>query len=326
MPKKQITSSKKTLKNYKIRSSFKTHKEGPDRVLMATANGQFVKLSHGNVHYNFYNSKTNKPLILCIHGINSNNATWTEFAIKCNKLGYPVLCPDLYGRGLSEGAGVKNNLDLFVSQLDELIIYIYSTHSNLKLSNGVYVIGMSLGGAIAAGFTSKYSNIVKKTVLVAPAGLIKQPLYINFAIMLGIHKLMGKIINKERAIKLHEKNSVYNVDDPEVKKFINELADETIRLQQHHKGNDKAIQSTISNFEFGGLLNTYKQINKNKTPLLVIWGDKDMVCPFSGLDVIKAHVSNLKTVVLNNCGHLDLWILDRYKMTMYNSAISFFNK
>ncbi len=324
MTKTQKTNSKRTLK-YRLPSSFKTHKAGPNRVLMATAQGKFIKLSHGKVHYSYYDSSTNKPLILCIHGINSNNYTWTEFAKKCNKLGYPVLCPDLYGRGLSEGAGVKNNLDLFVSQLDELIIYIYSTHSNLNLSNGVYVIGMSLGGAIAAGFTSKYSNIVRKTVLVAPAGLIKHPLPVNIAIMLGVHKLLGKLNTKERSFKILQR-SVYNVNDPKVIKYLDTMAEDNIKLQKNHKGNDAAIESTISNFEFGGLLDTYKQINKNKTPLLVIWGDKDIICPFYGLDIIKQHVSNLKTVVLNNSGHLDLWILNDYKNKMYNSAITFFNK
>ena len=69
--KKQVnnTNTKKTLK-YKLPSSFKTHKEGPNRVLMATAQGKFVKLSHGKVHYNYYDSSTDKPLILCIHGLN----------------------------------------------------------------------------------------------------------------------------------------------------------------------------------------------------------------------------------------------------------------
>ena len=143
--------------------------------------------------------------------------------------------------------------------------------------------------------------------------------------MLGLHKLTGKFITKDHATKVL-KRSFNNVDEPKVIEYIERMVNNNINLRKNHKGNDTAINSTISNFEFGGLLDTYKEINKTKTPLLVIWGDKDIICPFYGLDIIKTNVSNLKTVVLKNSGHLDLWALDRYKDVMYNSAISFFNK
>ena len=119
--------------------------------------------------------------------------------------------------------------------------------------------------------------------------------------------------------------SFYNTDNPKVKEYIKQLVTDSITWSKNYKGNTNSINTTISNFEFGGLLNTYKEINTNGSPLLVIWGDKDVVCPFIGMDIIKSTLKNLKTVVLHDCGHLDLWVINKYKNKMYNSTIQFFN-
>ena len=104
---------------------------------MQNANGHFVNLSRGKVHYQFLNGDAKKPLVLCIHGINAKSAVWNDFSQKCNKYGYPILSPDLYGRGLSEDAGIKNNIQLFISQIEELIIHIYRRHSIISPPFGV---------------------------------------------------------------------------------------------------------------------------------------------------------------------------------------------
>ena len=316
-------SKKKTIKNTN-NTFFKTRKAGPNRFLLSLATGNFIQLSDGRTHYHFFKGKRNKPIIVCLHGISSKGTSWLDFAKLCNKQGYSVLCPDFYGRGFSDAVPKeRNNIHLFTTQIAELLTQIYSLYPILP-QIGIYLIGMSMGGAVAAEFTRIYTKLVRKTILIAPAGLIKHPPIVNLAISLGLHKLLSKFITRSR-IKQQLTKSFYNKSNPKIQDYISYLVEETLSRKKNHKGHILSINSTISNFEFTKLLDTYKVINKNNTPLFVIWGDKDVICSFTGLDIIKNTVSNVKTLVLKDCGHLDFWVIPKLKKKVYTSSLDFFN-
>lgn len=78
--------------------------------------------------------------------------------------------PDLFGRGYSAAPDprvYRYNSALYISQVSLCL-----QSSSISWSSFA-IVGYSLGGAIAADFTSYFPNLVRGLVLVAPGGLIR---------------------------------------------------------------------------------------------------------------------------------------------------------
>lgn len=71
--------------------------------------------------------------------------------------GYSVITFDLYGRGFSDAAGSPHTQNLFVSQLNELLL-------TLGVSSPVNLLGYSMGSVIAAAFATSYPDRVTMSV------------------------------------------------------------------------------------------------------------------------------------------------------------------
>ena len=121
-----------------------------------------IKIYFNYIKSNYYReSRTNsdKLPILFIHGFAVN---WTFFKDEISyfkKRGYPIVYFDLRGHGKSTVLDTESKLkiDNDVNDIKKLLDYL-----NLKR---VYVVGHSLGGIIAAAFTSKHQEYVKKLVI-----------------------------------------------------------------------------------------------------------------------------------------------------------------
>lgn len=76
------------------------------------------------------------------------------------------LFPDLYGRGYSDAPISSYNTNLYTTQLAFLMQYLKWEKAN--------IVGLSMGGAIAASFTSQFPHLVDEGVgLIASAGLME---------------------------------------------------------------------------------------------------------------------------------------------------------
>ncbi|KAI4842621.1 putative alpha/beta hydrolase [Aureobasidium sp. EXF-8845] len=81
---------------------------------------------------------------------------------------------DLFGRGFSstpDPANLPQDIQLFTTQI--LLVLSSSPPSWTGDGNRFAIIGYSLGGGIAASFTSYFPNLVESLVLIAPAGLMR---------------------------------------------------------------------------------------------------------------------------------------------------------
>jgi pimeloyl-ACP methyl ester carboxylesterase len=79
--------------------------------------------------------------------------------------------PDLFGRGYSDAPSPDTTH--YDSTLYNTQILLCLQSSPIHWSNFT-IVGYSLGGAIAADFTSYFPNLIKGLVLVAPGGLIRK--------------------------------------------------------------------------------------------------------------------------------------------------------
>ncbi|KAG9669518.1 alpha/beta-hydrolase, partial [Aureobasidium melanogenum] len=112
--------------------------------------------------------------VLLVHGISTPCIALSVLADELAQKGCRVMMFDLFGRGFSstpDPAAQPQDIQLFTTQ----ILLVLSSSPLSWTGDGIRfgLIGYSLGGGIAASFTSHFPNLVESLVLIAPAGLMR---------------------------------------------------------------------------------------------------------------------------------------------------------
>src|SRR5437763_3523987 len=108
-----------------------------------------------------YRTGGSGPLLVLIHGITSNSATWDRVLPRLARR-YTVLAPDLLGHGGSD----KLRGDYSVGAHANIVRDLLDTLGHSSAS----FIGHSLGGGVALQLAYQYPERVERLVLVAPGG------------------------------------------------------------------------------------------------------------------------------------------------------------
>jgi acylglycerol lipase len=109
-----------------------------------------------------------QAVILCIHGLGLHNASYADFGKRMAKLGYVVYAVDMRGFGSFKDAEGKDHVD-FDSCLNDIkstLKVLHHAHSGLP----VFLLGESMGGAIALHATALYPDLIDGLVSSVPAG------------------------------------------------------------------------------------------------------------------------------------------------------------
>src|SRR5947209_8716556 len=101
------------------------------------------------------------PLLVLVHGITSNSATWDRVLPRLAKR-HTVLAPDLLGHGRSD----KTRGDYSVAAHANTIRDLMDALGHRRAA----FVGHSLGGGVALQFAYQYPERVDRMVLVAPGG------------------------------------------------------------------------------------------------------------------------------------------------------------
>ncbi len=101
------------------------------------------------------------PLLVLIHGITSNSATWDRVLPRLARR-YTVLAPDLLGHGRSDKLRGDYSVGAHANTIRDLLDALGHRRATF--------IGHSLGGGVALQFAYQYPERVDRMVLVAPGG------------------------------------------------------------------------------------------------------------------------------------------------------------
>ncbi len=109
------------------------------------------------------------PVVLLIHGIGDNSATWATVQARLARR-FTVIAPDLLGHGQSEKPPDGDySVAAYANRMRDLLHFLDIDR--------VTVIGHSLGGGVAMQFAYQFPQLVERLVLVGTGGVTKD---VNF--------------------------------------------------------------------------------------------------------------------------------------------------
>ena len=142
----------------------------------------------GKITYQKYGS--GPKFVICLHSFSGNSNEFEAIAKTFADNNYNVICPNFYGRGGSEAVEMKYNLNLFCSQINDVLLHF-------KCIFPVTLLGFSMGGMIAHYFSNRYPNIVKDLILLAPTGQNTYiPMYLDYYVFYPLGEIIASIASR----------------------------------------------------------------------------------------------------------------------------------
>jgi pimeloyl-ACP methyl ester carboxylesterase len=255
----------------------------------ASLSGQFVKLPLGIVHYELVGPET-APTIVLVHGFSVPYYIWDPTFAALTQAGFRVLRYDLYGRGFSDRPEKDYNLDLYDSQLEELL-------PALNIQGPVDLVGLSMGGLIVASFANHYPDQVRSILLIDPE---VAPVSIWQIFPLNL-PLVGEYLMTVyvAAVQLPKSQSAdfYRPD-----KFPDWEA--MFRVQLQYTGFKRAILSSIRLMPGMDATAEYGAVGKLKLPALLIWGREDKTVSAADIQQIEELIPGIEYHTIEEAGHI----------------------
>lgn len=204
-----------------------------------------------------------KGYLLCVHGLGLHKGTYRQFGERMAKLGWGVYACDIRGFGSFQQLGINNTVD-FEGCLQDVrsALDMVRAQSNNK---PVFLVGESMGGAIALRVASMYPQLIDGLISSVPAGERyhqgADSLKVGLKLLTGNKSMDVKKIVVDRSTDNEELKHEWLKDS--LARF-NLAPTELMKFQKFMSENHKAA----------------KQITK--TPVLMIQGQQDKLVKHEG--------------------------------------------
>lgn len=224
------------------------------------APGSFVRLERGLTHYEDAGPRGGQPVIL-IHGFSVPGYIWDATVPALAAAGFRVVRYDIYGRGYSDRPSGPYDRELFESQLAQLL-------DALGIRRRVDLVGLSMGGTIAAGFTDRFPGRVRRLVYIAPyaarrrIGPLALPVVGEF--LATVHFVPALLRRQHGDVR----------DTPWHGGWV-----DAYREQSEYHGFRRALLSTARDFIAREPLPLFEAAARHDKPTLLIWGARDTTVP-----------------------------------------------
>ncbi|AFS82948.1 alpha/beta fold hydrolase [Candidatus Nitrosopumilus sediminis] len=239
---------------------------------------KFLKIDGNKIRY--LESGHSKKTVVLLHGLGASAERWLNVLPYFSK-NYHVIVPDLIGFGLSDKPHIDYTPELFSEFLEKFFAKIGIAHLNL--------IGSSLGGQIAANYTSTHTDEIEKLILVSPAGAMQQSTPALDAYVMAA--LYPNEITAKNAFELME-GSGEEVPQEIITGFVERMQLPNAKL---------AFMSTILGLKNSKPITT--KLDSIKTPTLIIWGSEDPVIPIDYADSFISSIQDCRFFRMDGCGH-----------------------
>lgn len=220
------------------------------------------------------------PTVILLHGLGGSAQNWM-FTVNGLSPQFRVVVPDQIGFGNSDKPLINYRVRTYVDFLNEF-------YKQLKIERAT-LVGNSMGGWIAAAFTIAFPEKVDRLVLASATGLappanfdFKSLYALNPSTREGMKQLVAKVF--------------FN------KSFSTDAVIDQFLAQRMSAGDGYTINSLI---ESVGRREDFLdgQLDKIKTPTLIIWGREDGLVLLSEGERLKKDIANSKLIIFDRCAH-----------------------
>lgn len=234
---------------------------------------------------------TGEPLVL-LHGIATDRRIW---GLVLGRLGNTrrVLAPDLPGFGESPPVGEDFDLQRVADWLVDGL-------SQQGVTAPFDLVGHSLGGGIAIVLAAAHPELVRRLVLVAPAGLRPFPLAISALLAAGADAVLAA---RRGAVALTDtwwgRRVLLALTTADAAGLPPTLARQMVEASATSKRTAPAL-ATITSADLRPTLAT------TRMPLGVIWGEADRTVPISALDDLLLARPDAIVSRIRDAGHVPM--------------------
>ena len=180
-----------------------------------------------------------KAVLLCVHGLGLHNGTYDAFGKRMSKLGYAVYAIDVRGFGSWMAAQGREKVDFdgCMEDVRNTLKVVHRAHPGLP----VFILGESMGGAIALRACAQYPELVDGLISSVPAGdRFKQG---QTKLAVALHLIadpnqpfdIGTSVIKQATVKPELRDSWGNNPLSRLKVSANELVQFQNFMNQNHK-------------------------------------------------------------------------------------------
>jgi len=258
----------------------------------ASLPGAFVLLKHGYVHYELSGPKDG-PSIVLVPGLSVPYSTWDRNASALASAGYRVLRYDHYGRGYSDRPRSTYGLELYVEQLAELLPAI-------GLLRPAFLVGLSMGGPVAAAAAIRHSGLASGLALVDPlcewpdrglfARLLAAPILAD-----AIMALFGGMILSAGQRKDFYHESSY---DEFIPSYLPQL---------RYRGIGRAVIKALRSIPSWPLGQIFEDLGRSSLPTQLFWGREDATLPFELSATLMRVLPRAEFRCIEGAGHVPHW-------------------
>ena len=239
---------------------------------------KFVTVNRNKIRY-LEEGNSDQNLIL-MHGLGGYAERWSNVIPLLSKK-FHVLAPDLIGHGQSDKPSVDYTPELF-----EKFVFDFIETMGIKET---CMVGTSLGGQIVAECAASQSPIIKKIVLISPAGIMRKS-----TPTLDAYTMAALYPTKESAKTAYQMmvGPSKQVSEISIERFVNNMSRPNAKM---------VFLSTLL-----GLKNApdiYEKLGKITAPVLLIWGKEDTLIPFEYSQQFISSINNCEFIPMEGCGH-----------------------
>lgn len=264
---------------------LRNRERGPlDAAARAEAPGQFLALTHGEVHVQLDGPESGVPVVL-VPGFSVPSYVWEPLDAQLAAAGFRVVRFDLYGRGWSARPDVVYDRDLFAHQLGEVL-------DALQIERA-HVVGLSMGGAIAGRYAAQHPDRVDALVLVAPFTRARDIAPLQWP-------WLGEWLNRVWLLPKLAASQMSDFVHPERHPGWAAKFEPQMRLD----GFGRAILSTLRHVMTHDSLDDFDAIGKQSRAALLVWGRQDTVVPFADHEAVRAAIPQAQFLAVDEAGHL----------------------
>ncbi|NLZ77940.1 MAG: alpha/beta fold hydrolase [Gammaproteobacteria bacterium] len=262
--------------------------------------GKYAKLDNGlTLHYLDIGDG---PVVVWLHGSGPGASGFSNFKGNYpafDNAGFRNIVLDLPGFGRSDKPdNVNYDLAFFVENLKLLLDNIGITSCTL--------LGNSLGGAIALGYTLDNPERVDNLILMAPGGVEERETYFE---MEGIKRMVE--VYAQGPMGVEQMRQVMTLQLYDSSQLQDSILEERAAV---------AVTQPANLFTTMMVPNMTERLHEIKCPILGFWGTDDRFNPASGTFKVLENAPHARFTLLNRCGH---WVQVEHKELFNRQCLNF---